>query len=79
MITPKPRVSFPAFLAELVENGIFESVEQARSEAFGYIEGYYNRVRLHSGLNYQTPWEFENQIELENKIRSRESFVCGKT
>ncbi len=70
---------FSRFKAELVENGVFESVEQARSEVFGYIEGYYNRVRLHSGLNYQSPLEFENQIDLENKIRSRESFVCGKT
>ncbi len=70
---------FSRFKAELVENGVFESVEQAQSEVFGYIEGYYNRVRLHSGLNYRSPLEFENQIELENKIRSRESFVCGKT
>jgi putative transposase len=70
---------FSRFKAELVENGIFESVEQARSEVFGYIEGYYNRVRLHSGLNYQSPMEFEKQLELENKIRSKESFVSWKT
>ena len=31
---------FSRFKAELVENGIFESVEDARSEAFSYIEGY---------------------------------------
>lgn len=67
---------FSRFKAELVENGIFESVEDVRSEIFSYIEGYYNRVRLHSGLNYQSPMEFEKQLELENKIRSRESFVC---
>jgi len=41
---------FSRFKMELVENGIFESVEQARSEVFTYIEGYYNRVRLHSSL-----------------------------
>jgi transposase InsO family protein len=67
---------FSRFKAELIEGGVFESVEEARSEVFSYIEGYYNRVRLHSGLNYQSPLEFENQLELENKIRSRESFVC---
>jgi putative transposase len=39
---------FSRFKMELVENGVFESVEQARSEVFTYIEGYYNRVRLHS-------------------------------
>ena len=61
--------------AELVENGIFESVEDARSEVFSYIEGYYNRIRLHSGLGYKSPLEFEKQLELENKKRISESFV----
>nr|MBA4123197.1 IS3 family transposase [Acidobacteriota bacterium] len=65
---------FSRFKAELVENGIFESVEQARSEVFSYIEGYYNRIRLHSDLGYKSPMEFEKQLEIKN-IRSRESFV----
>jgi transposase InsO family protein len=65
---------FSRFKAELVENGIFESVEQARSEVFSYIEGYYNRIRLHSGLGYKSPLEFEKQLEIKNQ-RSRESFV----
>ncbi len=65
---------FSRFKAELVENGVFESVEVARSEVFSYIEGYYNRVRLHSALDYKSPLEFEKQ--LENKMRSKESFVC---
>lgn len=66
---------FSRFKAELVENGIFESVEDARSEVFSYIEGYYNRIRLHSGLGYKSPLEFEKQLKLKNKIRSSESFV----
>jgi len=66
---------FSRFKAELVEDGIFESVEDARSEVFSYIEGYYNRIRLHSGLNYQSPLEFEKQLKLKNKTRSSESFV----
>jgi putative transposase len=65
---------FSRFKAELVEGGIFESVEDARSEAFSYIEGYYNRIRLHSGLGYQSPIRFEKELELKNKQR-RESFV----
>jgi hypothetical protein len=32
------------FNTELVEGGIFSSVEQACSEIFSYIKGYYNRV-----------------------------------
>lgn len=65
---------FSRFKAELVENGIFESVEQARSEVFSYIEGYYNRIRLHSGIGYRSPLEFEKQLEIKAK-RSKESFV----
>jgi len=65
---------FSRFKAELVENGVFESVEQARSEVFSYIEGYYNRIRLHSSLGYKSPMEFEKQLEIKTK-RSKESFV----
>ncbi len=65
---------FSRLKAELVENGIFESVEDARSEVFTYIEGYYNRIRLHSGLGYKSPIQFENELEIKNK-RSSESFV----
>ena len=68
---------FSRFKAELIENGVFESVADAKSEVFSYIEGYYNRIRLHSGIGYRSPLEFEKQ--LENKQRSKESFVCGKT
>jgi transposase InsO family protein len=66
---------FSRFKAELVENGIFESIEDARSEVFSYIEGYDNRIRLHSGLGYKSPLEFEKQLKLKNKSRSSESFV----
>ena len=79
MTTPRRTRFFSRFKAELVENGIFESVEDAGSEVFGYIEGYYNRIRLHSGLNYQSPLEFEKQLKLKNKLRSSESFVSGIT
>ena len=65
---------FSRFKAEVVENGIFESVEDARSEVFSYIEGYYNRVRLHSGLGYKSPMQFENELKIKN-TRSKESFV----
>ena len=49
---------FSRFKAELLEGGVFEDLEQARSEIFSYIEGYYNRVRLHSSLGYESPIEF---------------------
>jgi len=65
---------FSRFKAELVENGIFESVEDAKSEVFTYIEGYYNRIRLHSSLGYKSPMQFENELKIKN-TRSKESFV----
>jgi transposase InsO family protein len=65
---------FSRFKAELLENGSFESMEQAKSEIFSYIEGYYNRVRIHSSLGYLSPLEFEKHLEIKN-IRSKESFV----
>lgn len=65
---------FSRFKADLVEGGIFESVADARSEVFSYIEGYYNRIRLHSGLGYKSPSQFEQELKIKNKLRS-ESFV----
>jgi len=66
---------FSRLKAELLEKGVFESVGQARSEVFSYIEGYYNRVRLHSSLGYKSPQEFEKQLAINNQKRSKESFV----
>lgn len=69
---------FSRFKAELIENGVFEDLNQARLEIFSYIEGYYNLRRLHSGLGYKSPMEFE--MELENKMEaSKDSFLSIKT
>ena len=57
---------FSRFKTELLEGGVFEDIEQARSEVFSYIEGYYNRVRLHSGLGYKSPMEFEAELKTKN-------------
>jgi transposase InsO family protein len=65
---------FSRFKTELIESGRFESVEQAKSETFSYIEGYYNRIRRHSSLGYLSPMEFEKQLKIKNE-RSKESFV----
>ena len=35
---------------------------EARHMIFEYIETYYNRVRLHSSLGYQSPMDFESQL-----------------
>lgn len=50
---------FSTLKRELVRGKAFENHEQARSAIFEYIEVYYNRVRLHSALAYQSPERFE--------------------
>lgn len=51
---------FSRLKAELLENGMFEDLEDARTELFEYIEMYYNTQRKHSSLNYQNPMDYEN-------------------
>lgn len=65
---------FSRFKAELIEDGVFEDIEQALSEVFSYIEGYYNRIRLHSSLGYKSPMEFELELKTKNGGRI-ESFL----
>lgn len=52
---------FSRLKAELLENGAFETIEDARTELFEYIEIYYNRKRRHSALGYVSPVDFEQQ------------------
>lgn len=56
--------------AELLEGGVFLSVEDARTEIFDYIEIYYNRERKHSSLGYKSPEQFEQEyfINLTNSV-----------
>jgi putative transposase len=65
---------FSRFKTELMEGGVFEDLEQARSEIFSYIEGYYNRVRLHSRLGYKSPMEYELELKTKNGGK-RDSFL----
>ena len=48
--------------AELLQDGVFETIEDARMEIFEYIDGYYNIQHRHSGIGYLTPNEFETQF-----------------
>jgi transposase InsO family protein len=53
---------FGRMKTEMLENGVFEHLEEARIECQSYIEAYYNRERLHSGIGYQTPAEYEDSF-----------------
>ena len=55
--------SFNAILKkEEVNLKVYETFEEARLAIFEFIEGWYNRKRIHSAINYQTPNEIEKSI-----------------
>jgi transposase InsO family protein len=51
---------------EMLQGGCFENAQDARTEIFEYIEGYYNTHRKHSSIGYQTPTQFEALIHSPN-------------
>lgn len=57
-----PMESFWATLKRECADGIFASLQHAKAEIFGYIMGFYNRVRRHSALDYLSPHEYEMQF-----------------
>ncbi len=48
--------------AELIRGTIFNSVENLRRSISRYINQFYNSVRLHSGLDYVSPMEYEQRF-----------------
>jgi len=50
---------FHTLKVELVHQCRWATQDEARQALFGYIEGYYNRHRMHSALGYLTPEQAE--------------------
>ena len=50
---------FHSMKAEVIRGNVFKTDEQLRTTLGGYINKYYNAVRLHSGINYCSPMEYE--------------------
>jgi putative transposase len=48
--------------SELLHGQSFEDLPEVRLAIFEYIEAFYNRKRLHSALGYQSPVDFEQQL-----------------
>ena len=48
---------------ELVHHEHYRTREEAKASIFEYIEGFYNRQRLHSTLGYKSPLQFELEHE----------------
>lgn len=53
---------FGSLKRECVHEKIYDSHDQAQTEIFDYMEIFYNRQRLHSYLDYQTPVDFESNM-----------------
>lgn len=52
---------FGTMKSELVHHRRYATREDAKRDLFAYIEGYYNRQRLHSAIGYRTPEQAELQ------------------
>lgn len=57
---------FATLKTECFQNQIPKSRREAKLILFDYIETFYNRSRLHSALQYQSPLEFENKFNVNN-------------
>jgi len=55
---------FSTLEAELLSRRRFTSQAEARMACFSYIEGWYNPVRLHSGLGCRSPMTYEAEHEV---------------
>lgn len=58
---------FATLKRELVHDERYTSREEARANSFEYVESFYNRVRLHSSLEYLSPAEFERTHHPKNR------------
>jgi len=66
--------SFWSILKREIGVKCFQSKAEARREIFEYIEGFYNRKRLHSSIDYQSPEAFEEgklKTHFERKERQK--------
>ena len=61
-IDNSPMEAFNAILKkELVyANGVFADFDSAKLKIFDFIEGFYNRNRIHGSIGFMSPVDFEN-------------------
>ncbi len=50
---------FGSMNTELDNGAVFETPREAQGVIFRFIEGFYNRKRLHSAIGYHSPIECE--------------------
>lgn len=59
---------FKTLKTELIYHCRFQSRSEAKLAVFEYIEVFYNRLRLHSALGYESPADFERNYENQSKV-----------
>ncbi len=59
---------FAALKNELVHRVVFPTRDKARQAIVEYIEVFYNRRRLHSGLGYKTPLEVATEFKRDRSL-----------
>lgn len=53
---------FSTLKLELLPDKTFATRQAARLAVFDYIVAFYNRTRMHSALDYQSPAEYEERF-----------------
>ena len=60
---------FSTLECELLSRRSLASPAEARTACFTYIEGFYNQTRLHSGLGYRSPVDYEKRYHQSQAAR----------
>lgn len=47
---------------ELIRRSVYKTTKALKQALSAYINGFYNRVRLHSGIDYLSPIEYEQRV-----------------
>jgi putative transposase len=55
---------FASLKNELIYRTVFATQDRARRAVAEYIEVFYNRIRLHSGLGHNTPADIAHSFQL---------------
>lgn len=56
---------FSRFKAEVLDEGVFQDLYDAKIRVFKFIEGYYNTIRKHSSIGNLSPVQFEDRYWIE--------------